>query len=80
MHGACMDGVNKVLLATILVLAVSASLIVYLDDESVEPTTYSVTYELDGGKNNALNPDTYVEGTSSLQLYSPVKDGFVFSG
>ena len=80
MHGACMDGINKVLLATILVLAVSASLIVYLDDESVEPTTYSVTYELDGGENNALNPDTYVEGTSSLQLYSPVKDGFVFSG
>lgn len=39
---------------------------------------YSITYELDGGKNNSLNPDTYADTSDTITLYAPTKEGYTF--
>ena len=44
---------------------------------------YKITYELNGGTNNADNPETYtVEDTAkdAVTLQDPVKDGYKFTG
>ncbi|MBO7520469.1 MAG: InlB B-repeat-containing protein, partial [Clostridia bacterium] len=40
---------------------------------------YSITYKLDGGKNNSQNPATYYSG-DTVTLKSPTKSGYVFMG
>ena len=42
--------------------------------------TYSVTYELDGGENDASNPSIYSVETTSLALKNPKKEKFYFVG
>lgn len=41
--------------------------------------SYPITYDLQGGINNALNPDEYCSELS-FRLYSPEKAGYVFNG
>lgn len=45
-----------------------------------EPVNYTITYELDGGTNNASNPTSYNIETLPVTLESPTKDGYVFDG
>lgn len=37
------------------------------------PTTYTITYELDGGENNSENPTTYTIKTQQLNIVDPTK-------
>lgn len=41
---------------------------------------YSITYNLNGGKNNSSNPSTYKITTSTITLASPRKTGYTFAG
>ena len=43
------------------------------------PITYDINYELNGGTNNAQNPDSYNTETS-VELKAPTKDGYTFGG
>jgi len=40
---------------------------------------YSISYDLDGGKNNSLNPTTYTV-CDTIKLLNPTKDGYEFIG
>lgn len=42
------------------------------------PTTYNITYDLDGGINNIGNPATFVEDDLDITLLDPTKGGYVF--
>ena len=42
--------------------------------------SYSITYKLKGGKNNAANPKTYTVNTPTITLKNPRKDGYTFKG
>lgn len=42
--------------------------------------SYSIDYELYGGKNNDNNPSSYYKGTTELELYHPSRDGYNFDG
>lgn len=44
-----------------------------------EPRIFTITYNLDGGVNNPLNPSTFKEGTV-VRLVNPTKDGYDFWG
>lgn len=46
---------------------------------NVSITVSKVTYILDGGTNNELNPTTYIEGTI-VKLEDPTKEGYKFLG
>lgn len=46
---------------------------------NVSTTVSKVTYILDGGTNNELNPTTYIEGTI-VKLEDPTKEGYKFLG
>lgn len=41
---------------------------------------YTITYELNGGKNSSKNPKTYTINDKNINLATPVKDGFEFQG
>ncbi len=43
-------------------------------------TTYNIEYELNGGKNNSLNPTTYTIESNDIVLQSPSKTGYDFAG
>lgn len=42
--------------------------------------TYTISYVLNGGTNNALNPSTYYVDTDTIILNYPSKEGFKFDG
>ncbi|MBR3645580.1 MAG: InlB B-repeat-containing protein, partial [Lachnospiraceae bacterium] len=42
--------------------------------------SYSVDYELNGGKNAFSNPETYTIETETITLSEPQKEGFIFGG
>lgn len=42
--------------------------------------TYTISYELDGGKNNTKNPAEYTGLTETITLQNPTKPGYVFVG
>lgn len=46
----------------------------------VEPHTYSITYDLDGGVNHIENKTTYTIEDEDLILKSPTKEGYTFEG
>lgn len=53
----------------------------YVSDSIAEDkTTYQITYELYGGKNNSANPNTYKASTSTITLKEPTKKGYTFQG
>lgn len=41
---------------------------------------YTITYNLDGGTNNAKNPSSYNVDTETFAFETPVKDGYDFKG
>ena len=43
------------------------------------PVSYTITYDLNGGINNANNPDTYTI-LDSITLNNPVREGYSFAG
>ena len=43
------------------------------------PTEYTITYKLNGGKNNKKNPDLYTS-IDQVVLAKPTKTGYIFSG
>ena len=45
-----------------------------------EDTSYSITYHLDGGTNDPLNPDSYTIVSPSIGLRAPQKPGYRFTG
>ena len=47
---------------------------------SVDPEVYQITYELNGGTNNALNPSTYINENLPLKFKEPTKDDYEFKG
>ena len=44
------------------------------------PTTYDITYELDGGTNSGSNPATYNVTTATITLQNPTRDHDRFDG
>ena len=44
------------------------------------PTVYTIAYELNGGENNAQNPETYTIETETITLVEPTKTGYGFKG
>ncbi|MBR2392935.1 MAG: InlB B-repeat-containing protein [Alphaproteobacteria bacterium] len=42
--------------------------------------SYVITYDLDGGTNNAENPDAYTISDTPIALKDPVKTGYIFDG
>ncbi len=45
-----------------------------------ELITYTITYDLDGGKETIANPKNYTYNSSQIILHNPVKDGYDFLG
>lgn len=50
-----------------------------IDNPVDDTVTYHITYELNGGKNNSLNPVTFTEGTK-VSLEDATKEGYDFVG
>ena len=46
----------------------------------VEPGTYRIIYELNGGTNDSENPASYTSETETITLKAPSKEGFIFEG
>ena len=46
----------------------------------VTEKVYDITYNLNGGKNNADNPATYTKSSETIKLKTPTKTGYTFSG
>ena len=44
------------------------------------PVDYTITYELNGGKNNSKNPASYNIKSESIELKNPSKTGYTFEG
>ncbi|MBO4293159.1 MAG: InlB B-repeat-containing protein [Clostridia bacterium] len=44
------------------------------------PITYNITYNMNGGTNNASNPSTYTIETPTFNLQTPTRDNFTFFG
>lgn len=53
---------------------------VYLYAGWKNPPTRNISYELDGGTNNTLNPSSYVSGEKEITLQNPQKNGYIFKG
>lgn len=45
-----------------------------------ERTKYTITYKLNGGKNNSKNPTTYTKVTKTIKLKNPTRKGYTFKG
>lgn len=45
-----------------------------------QPTEYTITYLLNGGENNLLNPATYTVESGDIILKEPYKEDYVFKG
>lgn len=45
-----------------------------------ETNVYQITYELNGGINNSLNPSNYTIETNDIVLKDPSKNGYTFKG
>ncbi len=41
---------------------------------------FAISYNLDGGKNNASNPKDYEQGSETITLEDPTKSGYFFTG
>ena len=49
-------------------------------DAAWTPTVYTITYNLDGGTNDAANPATYTIEDADIVLADPTKTGYDFAG
>ncbi len=57
---------------------VTSSLAVFKPEFS--PTSYTITYHLDGGSNGVGNPSSYTIETATINLADATKAGYVFAG
>ncbi|MBR4351075.1 MAG: InlB B-repeat-containing protein [Bacilli bacterium] len=46
----------------------------------VDPDTYTITYDLDGGAVSEANPDSYTIKSGEITLHNPTKEGYTFTG
>ena len=46
----------------------------------VDPDTYTITYDLDGGAVSEANPDSYTIKSDAITLHNPSKNGYTFTG
>lgn len=44
------------------------------------PIEYSVTYNLNGGRNSYLNPDSFTVENNEIELSAPIRPGYKFEG
>ncbi|MCL2283748.1 MAG: InlB B-repeat-containing protein [Fibromonadales bacterium] len=55
----------------------------YSADETIyaqwKPTNYTITYNLNGGTNNAGNPTSYTIESEPITIDEPTRDGFIFT-
>ncbi len=42
--------------------------------------SYSISYDLKGGKNNPDNPTSYLVSSDEITIYPPTRDGYIFTG
>ncbi len=49
-------------------------------EESWQPVSYSITYDLDGGTNNPSNPATYTIESETITFADPSRAGYDFEG
>ena len=47
---------------------------------TTEPETYTVTYNLNGGTNNPLNPSAFEANSGNITLADPTREGYTFKG
>ncbi len=74
-------GVGKTqIVATVTSKIVSSRQAEYKIDVEVVEKVYTITYELNGGTNNAKNPNTFVKSDLPLVLEAPTKDDYEFAG
>ena len=45
-----------------------------------QKTTYTISYELNGGENSPENPSEYIEGAEDIVLKNPARKGYTFQG
>ncbi|MGN0437422.1 MAG: InlB B-repeat-containing protein [Lachnospiraceae bacterium] len=43
-------------------------------------TSFRIIYNLDGGTNHSLNPNSYKVTSPTITLYAPMKEGYAFAG
>lgn len=48
--------------------------------DSKDLPVYTITYHLNGGSSDVVNPSAFNEKTPSFAISNPVRDGYVFSG
>lgn len=70
--------VNGVELTTNTYTVTAVEVVVEISDEVL--ITYNITYDLDGGVNNPLNPTTYDITSGIITLLPATKDGYNFLG
>lgn len=46
----------------------------------VDTKKYTITYQLNGGTQNAKNPNTYLRSQTDITLQTPTRDGYSFCG
>ena len=46
----------------------------------VDPTVYSITYNLNGGNVDGTNPISFTKATETFSIINPTKEGYTFSG
>ena len=56
---------------------VSGNITVYA---KLRPVVYTITYNLNGGRNTVANPEGYTIESNTITLAEPEKDGFIFDG
>ena len=61
-------------------LIFSASVYAKEDLIEYEEESYTITYELNGGKNSTNNPASYTQTTPTIELEDPTRKGYVFEG
>ena len=49
-------------------------------DKILTKTEYKITYYLNGGKNNSVNPTSYIDTTPTITLKNPTRTGYTFGG
>lgn len=60
--------------------SVVGSISEYCNKTLIKIEQYSITYELDGGKNSASNPASYTSKSDTVTLKAPTKKGYTFKG
>ena len=66
------QGRERTIATVVVLVAAAAAVVLYMGEDQ-----YTITYELNGGDNNSLNPTSYTSG-DEIQLYDAYDDERVF--